>query len=125
MKNVKLNPLVMVCAFFVVFLFGFFLGRLNDSHTVKLTDASKIQTTATQAHNNLNSDRFIDGKININTAEAEDLMLLPGIGEILARRIIDYRTKNGLFASVDDLMNVKGIGESSLEKISAYITVGG
>lgn len=65
------------------------------------------------------------GKININTATAEDLMLLPGIGEVLAQRILDYRKENGRYSSIGELINVRGIGEKTLNKISDYITVGG
>ena len=65
------------------------------------------------------------GKININNASAEDLMLLPGIGEVLAQRILDYRDENGSFGSISELINIRGIGEKTLNKISDYITVGG
>ena len=61
--------------------------------------------------------------VNINTASAKELDALPGIGEVLAQRIIDYRNANGLFQSVDDLIKVKGIGEKTLEKIKPYATV--
>ena len=61
--------------------------------------------------------------VNINTASAKELDALPGIGEVLAQRIIDYRTANGPFQSVDDLIKVKGIGEKTLEKIKPYATV--
>ncbi len=62
-------------------------------------------------------------RININTAEPWLLQALPGIGEILAQRIIDYRTANGRFLSIEDLMNVEGIGSSVFEKIKDKITV--
>jgi competence protein ComEA len=62
-------------------------------------------------------------KVNINTATASDLETLSGIGEVLAQRIVDHRTENGPFASVDDLIDVSGIGESILEQIRDDVTV--
>ncbi len=65
------------------------------------------------------------GKININTATAEQLTLLPGIGEVTANAIVAYRTAKGNFASVEDILNVKGIGEKTLEKIKDFIVLEG
>ena len=62
-------------------------------------------------------------RIDINTAEAWLLEALPGIGEVLAQRIIDYRTVNGPFQEVEDLMNVEGIGLSVFDKVKDKITV--
>lgn len=61
--------------------------------------------------------------ININTAMAGDLTRLPGIGEVMAERIIEYRTKQGGFKSTEELMNVKGIGEKKFEKIKEHVSV--
>jgi competence protein ComEA len=63
-------------------------------------------------------------KININTASAEELDKLPGIGPSLANAIIDYRTKNGPFQQIEDINDVKGIGDALFEKIKEQITVG-
>ena len=59
--------------------------------------------------------------LNINTASTEELQTLPNIGEQMAKRIIDYRTQHGNFASVGALQNVKGIGPKTLEKLSPFI----
>ncbi len=63
------------------------------------------------------------GKVNINTASATDLEALPGIGEVLAQRIVDYRTQNGPFTSVDQLLDVSGIGDAILAEIRDSVTV--
>lgn len=61
--------------------------------------------------------------IPLNTADAPTLELLPGVGPVLAQRIIAYRNEIGGFRSVDDLLDVKGIGEKTLEKIRPYVVV--
>ena len=58
-----------------------------------------------------------DGKIHINTADEKKLDELPGVGPIMAKRIIEYRNEHGPFESVDDLAKVRGIGAEKLEKI--------
>lgn len=63
------------------------------------------------------------GLVNINTASAAELQTLSGIGPSMAQSIIDERTQNGAFASVDDLMRVSGIGEKKLAKIKDCICV--
>ena len=62
-------------------------------------------------------------KIDINRAEPWLLQALPGIGEVLAQRIVDYRSENGPFRTIEDLLKVSGIGEATFEKIKDYITV--
>jgi len=61
--------------------------------------------------------------VDINTADAAELQKVPGIGEALARRIVEFREANGRFEKVDDLLNVRGIGVTSLEKLRPYLVV--
>ncbi len=61
--------------------------------------------------------------VNINTGSASDFEALPGIGEVISQRIVDYRTQNGPFASVDQLEDVSGIGEAILAEIRDLVTV--
>jgi competence protein ComEA len=62
-------------------------------------------------------------KININTANANMLQTLPGIGPVLSERIIEYRNQNGLFGVIDDIKDVSGIGEKKFEGIKDLICV--
>lgn len=62
-------------------------------------------------------------KININTAQKDDLKKIAGIGEAMADRIIEYRQKNGKFKNIEEIKNIKGIGEGKFEKIKKFIMV--
>ena len=61
--------------------------------------------------------------VNLNTATQAQLETLPGIGAASAKRIIEYREKNGKFKKIEELMNVKGIGEKSFLKLKPLVTV--
>ena len=62
--------------------------------------------------------------VNLNSAAPAQLETLPGIGAAAAKRIVEYRQKNGAFKKIEELMNVKGIGEKSFLKLKPLITVG-
>lgn len=61
--------------------------------------------------------------VNLNTATAAQLQELPGIGAATARRILEYREKNGGFKKIEELMNVKGIGEKSFLRLKPLVAV--
>jgi competence protein ComEA len=63
-------------------------------------------------------------KVNINTATTQQLTTLPGVGEKLAARIIEFRQKSGPFRTAQELMNVRGIGEKNFQKMQQYVLVG-
>jgi competence protein ComEA len=64
-----------------------------------------------------------DGKININTASADQLEMLQGVGPVYAAKIVEYREQNGPFQTPDELMQVKGIGPKTFEANKALITI--
>lgn len=63
-------------------------------------------------------------KVNINTATADQLMTLDGIGEAYAKKIVEYRDAHGAFKSPEDIMNVSGIGPATFAKNKDRITIG-
>jgi competence protein ComEA len=67
----------------------------------------------------------LSGVVNVNTASAEQLTLLPGIGDARAREIVAARQKQGGFKRVEDLLAIKGIGEASLAKLRPYVSLSG
>jgi competence protein ComEA len=65
------------------------------------------------------------GVVNVNTATADQLQLLPRVGPALAKRIVAFRKANGPFKSADELVAVRGIGERSLASLAPYLAVTG
>ena len=64
-------------------------------------------------------------QVNINSASAEQLTLLPRVGASVAARIVEFRKENGPFKSAEDLMLVRGIGEKTFEGMRSYVAVSG
>ena len=64
---------------------------------------------------------FLVEKVNLNRASAAEIAALPGVGEVLAGRIVEYRRQWGDFASLQELLNVQGIGEGRLQVLQEYI----
>ncbi|UCE28120.1 MAG: helix-hairpin-helix domain-containing protein [Candidatus Coatesbacteria bacterium] len=71
----------------------------------------------------LKTDRLVPDKMNINTATAHELESLPGIGPVLAGRIVEYREENGRFNDTREILEVSGIGERKYGDIEGLITV--
>lgn len=95
------------------------MHMLNDF--IITTDVGVSETTAPEQTADADAE---ERKININTADADELTELKGIGEALSERIVDYRTENGPFVDIEDIMKVSGIGEKKFEDIRRAITVG-
>jgi competence protein ComEA len=110
--------LICITGMFICVLIGVFIGRNFTHNYIPVDNAlqSPTQESTTSTQNN-------DGKINLNTATEQQLMLLPGVGETTAKKIIEYRTENNGFTTVEDIMNVSGIGEKKFEQMKPYIKV--
>jgi competence protein ComEA len=67
----------------------------------------------------------LSGVVNVNTASAEEIAMLPGVGPARARAIIELRQQRGGFKRVEDLLEVKGIGEAGLAKLRPYLALEG
>lgn len=128
MKKPRLSILVAVTLLFAVFTLGFFLGRNGSHGSVELSVPAAMQTLPPQTtfpEPTTPETVAVTFPIDINRADAEQLTALPGIGEVLAGRIVAYREENGSFLSTQELQNVDGIGEKRLDAILDLITVGG
>ena len=128
MKKPRLSILVAVTLLFAVFTLGFFLGRNGSHGSVELSVPAAMQTLPPQTtcpEPTTPETVAVTFPIDINRADAEKLTALPGIGEVLAGRIVAYREENGSFLSTQELQNVEGIGEKRLDAILDLITVGG
>lgn len=106
------------------FLGGLFLGRYLNRSEVRI---SQKETTVPSSSSKPETTEPVpeDGLVDINTASVLELSTLPTIGDVIAQRIVDYRTEHGPFQSVGQLTAVEGIGEKRLEAILDYITIGG
>ena len=62
-------------------------------------------------------------KVNLNRASADEMQALPGVGPVLAQRMVDWRKAHGRYRTVDDLQEVKGIGKKRLEQLRPLVTV--
>ena len=109
---------IAITGMFICVLIGIFIGRNMKHNYVHMNDSTQAQT-----QNPTQVTQENDGKININTATEQQLMLLPGVGETTAKKIIEYRTTNNGFNSVEDIMNVSGIGEKKFAQMKPYIKV--
>ena len=124
MKNKLLAVLPVLTALFVGLTLGLYLGRNPAGSSVTVSIAEQQTATISYADSQ-SSEQHDTLSVNINTADASELAQLPGIGEVLARRIIEYRRIHGDFMAPEQLTNVEGIGQGRAEAILDLVTIGG
>jgi competence protein ComEA len=98
--------------------------RLKDGQHIRIPRQGEAPPASTGAEDTASATPEQGKLVNINTAGAAELDGLPGIGQSIADRIVEYRTTNGPFKAAEDLRNVKGIGPALFAKIAPLITVG-
>lgn len=98
----------------ILILFGFTLGRNVKNDTLSISELPAVTDTIPASL-----------KLDINSITASELDSLPGIGPVLASRIVEFRTQHGPFSDISQLLQVDGIGKDRLESLKEYITVGG
>jgi comEA protein len=117
--------------------FGLVLPRLRNSDQPNIDLDAWSEETSTlrskvaeieshwKAKNETETEKRTEAffRVNINVANEEELIKLPGIGPELAERILEYRNKNGGFFAIEDLSNVKGIGTKKIKKIRPFVVL--
>ena len=96
---------------------------ISDGIKIQIPTVQEVSTMKPDISDSFAASDQKSGLININRASKEELKTIPGIGDGIATRIIDYRTQNGSFNTVEDIMKVSGIKEKLFSKIKNHITV--
>ena len=135
---VRLTMVVLTLA--VVFWIGWSLPRSQDTEplhaaetqpsNVRLVDPEPSMTPQAapilppERRQEKSSARHATGSLDLNSATEEDLQRLPGIGHVLAERIVAYRATQGPFRDIEQLRRVKGIGKKKFEEVRSLVAVG-
>ena len=125
------NILVAITCVFAAFLGGFYIGRKANRapvHIYQITPATESQPESPEEDDTADevteeTAPAVVYPLNINTATIPELDDLPGIGPVLAQRIVDYRDAHGGYKAVEELLKVNGIGDAKLMEILELITV--
>ena len=113
--------------YFIISVFviasGLWYSNMVEPYTVNFIPKDVKYYNTVEIKEKFDEDLYLESLVNINTAGAEELMRLKGIGEKTAEKILEYRKENGNFTSGEEIMEVKGIGEKKFEEIKDYIVV--
>ena len=120
MKDAVWRVLIAVATAFLIVVTYLMILLTSPRMLVGVGSAGSVELVITQ-----NSDAHSDPlfPVNINTATAEELMAVPGIGQTTADKIVSYRDNNGLFHSLDELTAIEGIGDGRVSDWRDYLSV--
>ena len=131
MRKPDFSILALTTLLFVAFVMGYFLGmnRRKSQITVSLSQEIMKRPTETMVievtEPEIETTIGVMLPVAINQAGKDALATLPGIGDVLAQRIIDYRNTHGNFTYIEELLNVEGISSGRLDAIRDLIVIGG
>ena len=127
-SSVKLGKaqkaLLLVTALFVTFTLAFFLGR-RSVHAQITTERAPEELVRELPEPEPGPAPTVKERVELNTAGLSELEALPGIGSVLAERIVAWREEYGAFVSTEQIMDVEGIGEGKYAEIKDLIYVEG
>lgn len=131
--------IIIITIVFVSFTVGFFVGRSHGEKNINISVAENNSAFSDEISEKSDTGETAEPEtafpdaaestsqkakiVNINTATADELETLPGIGQVLATRIIEYREQNGGFENEYEITQVRGIGEKIFSQIKEYISV--
>ncbi len=116
---------VLLTAAFLAFATGWFLRGNTAARPITVETERTLSAREAEPISLPTPSARAGGRVNINTASAQELETLPGIGPSLAAAIVAFRVANGPFRIPEDITGVKGIGEGALEELNDLITTGG
>jgi len=123
MFDLKRQERLIVIFLTLTLIIGAAVAYFKKSRPVARVDIETFRLDDAESYSGDDSMSGLNTTININSSGVEALMRLKGVGQALAKRIVDYRTNKGPFHSKDELMNVKGVGQKLFDKMKNNISI--
>lgn len=119
------GAIVLIASLFVAFTAGWFLRGASQAQPIRVETERTLKAEAAVTALPAPAPEPERASIDLNTASAEELQTLPGIGEKRAADIVADREKNGPYSFPEEITRIKGIGEETVAELLEYVTVGG